>query len=265
MEGYIKLYRKFAYNEHLHGDGVAQSLFIQLLLGCNFHGAVGEGFTSVVTLASKIGVTRQTVSKKLRYLKKCGMIELKINRRGTQYKIINFDTYQSGQLLNSLLSAKLTSDSSQINISCTPNEHQLLKSLPHHKKKKRNKNAATFSDDDFAFAKKWSEKFYKGPKKPDLDKWANHVRLARKDGYDLEAIFDFVAASSFWPKNAQSFPAMRKRTNDLCKLDTIKGQMGPTTKELREEMEANRKRSAEINAAIDKERESKPKPEDWLF
>ena len=106
-----------------------------------------------------------------------------------------------------------------------------------------------FKERHLLFAQKWLDAFFKGTQERkegvDLDKWANQVRLAEKDGFDLDAIFDFCK-TGWWAEsgNCQSFPRMRAKKGDLCKLDTITGQLGTKPMTLAQSIESQKKEAA---------------------
>lgn len=84
--------------------------------------------------------------------------------------------------------------------------------------KKRNTSPLRFDDGDFVFATEMFSSVQKvAPKtpKPDLDKWANTIRLMREsDRHTLEeigAVFKWANADDFWKTNILSADSLRKK------------------------------------------------------
>lgn len=104
------------------------------------------------------------------------------------------------------------------------------------------RGAARVSDFDSDLAKRWAEHAVTvmPSLKPELDKWANAIRLMREQDKlsesDIERLFEFVKDDEFWRLNAISPIAIRGRSkNGLKKIENIRLRMQSMGKHQSEE------------------------------
>ena len=87
------------------------------------------------------------------------------------------------------------------------------------KKQRQNK----YSDDDFSLAE-WMfgkiKELYPNHKKPNLEKWANEIRLIceidKQPHNEIRTLFTFANKHDFWRKNILSPASLRKQWDRLC-------------------------------------------------
>lgn len=187
---------------------------------------------SLNSLQTKTGFSRPTIWKAIDRL-----VELKVMKRvglhangSTLYEVQIGNDVTLGNELTQVTTlplvgndvAKVGNVGNKVGNDVTPNHNN-------HHESSMNHHAMKFSDDDFKTAKRMYEDILKinaGHKTPNLEKWANTIRLLRQ--IDGRAIFDIVDLWSwanndpFWQSNILSPDKLRKKWDQLMLKKNIK-------------------------------------------
>lgn len=100
-QGHIAIHRKIIDNQIFKIESTKLKLFLYFLLKANHksiqighkHYKRGEHVTSYDIIRDETGLTRNTISKNIKWLVDNNYIEI-ISDKGTHIKIMNYDSYQ---------------------------------------------------------------------------------------------------------------------------------------------------------------------------
>jgi len=238
MSGWIKLHRSIQ-DWELYTDVNTFRLFMHMLLKTNhidknwrgINILRGQFISGRKQLALETGLSEQQVRTSLNRLKSTNEISTQSTNTFTLYIIENYDKYQDiGSELTKPNQAELTSGQPATNQQLTSNQ-PLLKNY------KNDKNINTmsknkFSDDDMTTAKWIFDRVLQvapKTKKPNLEKWADTIRLMREqdklDHSQICQVFKFANQDEFWKLNILSPAKLRKQ---FAQLDAKRGQANAT-------------------------------------
>ena len=248
---WVKLYRKLL-DSQVWSDPNTRELFIYLLLTVNwkdgwFHGKKiprGSTATSIELLAERL---EWSPSKTIRTIDKCidqGVVTKQATNKYTVLTIVKYCTYQDNEEPNRRAIDRTTDQSSD-----KTTGEQVTKqpeTIEERKKERReerkteinvrenpvpvppsgatrlSKSRFKFSDRDFEVAESMVAKIRERlpkMKKPNLDSWANTVRLMveRDDRTHCEVaeMFTFAQDHDFWHKNILSPETLRRQWDRL--------------------------------------------------
>ena len=190
---------------------------------------IGERITSEVKLAERWGVSRNTVRKFLDLLVSDEMISLRKSRKsGTWLKVRNYADYQSPSGKTKQQTEhpvehpteqppeQLTEHKQQVN---NDNNDNNVNNSPRNTRKKR-----VYADDDPN--KKLAKLLFKLISKnqdiqePDLDKWANTIRLTieadKRTGKEVQEMIVWSSQSDFWSGVILSPTSLRKNFDKMA-------------------------------------------------
>lgn len=237
--GYVRLYRKI-----LDSAVFASATLLKVFVWCmakathrpiNVAMRTGRGAT-VVSLnvgqfvtgrkvaAVELGMPESTVNDLLHRLADLGCISIQPNTHFSVITVCNYSTYQDGGSDDQQATRHPSNNqpTGKQQPSDTHPTHTNTINTEAQKHIDSSRRALRFDADDLAFANYvWNRVQAIQPTRqtPDLDRWANSVRLAREaDGRtlaDLRAIFDVAHADSFWQTNILSPDKLRAKFDDL--------------------------------------------------
>lgn len=230
-DGWIKLHWKL--KRSLAGSSaVSTGVWVHLLLRAarrrvllnNGHTLEpGEVIISEIGFGRDLNITRKVMRRILSEFERDGMIEVvKRDRNGTRLSICNWRTYQDSPDAEG---QQRTTNEQQTSNKRTLNEHQTeIPKIPKSPKNNsgRKPSAPTWTEADREIAGWMFDRIrdlQPSRRKPDLDAWANHVRLMReRDGRTHEQIrglFVWANEDSFWQANILSPAKLREKWDDL--------------------------------------------------
>lgn len=193
---------------------------------------IGERVTSEQKLSERWGVSRNTVRKFLNLLVKDDMISLKKSRQtGTTYKINNYNVYQA-------FSEEKKHQTEQRSEHQKDNELNINKNEKNEKNEKNNNITSKkskkriYSDDDPN--KKLAVLLFKliqknqNIKEPDLNKWANTIRLTiesdKRTGKEVQDMIVWATSNDFWSGVILSATSLRKHFDKMLAQKNKKKQ-----------------------------------------
>lgn len=225
QEGWVSLHRK-ALESKVYSDERAWRLFTTLLLKANWspgyfkgeHVNRGQLATSMRSLAELLEWSAATVHRTLDKLVEFGCVEVEVKHRFSLITISNYETYQDANSeRETQMKRKRNADETDI---IKEQEEQSLSCSGQAPNDKRPK--FVFEPEDMRYANRMWEliaNLQPNRKKPNLESWANTVRLMREqDNRTYEEIGQvFKAANSdpFWQTNILSADALRKQFDNL--------------------------------------------------
>lgn len=203
---------------------------------------IGERVTSEQKLSERWGVSRNTVRKFLNLLVKDDMISLKKSRQtGTTYKINNYNVYQA-------FSEGKKHQTEQRSEHQKDNELNINKNEKNEKNEKNNNITSKkskkriYSDDDSN--KKLAVLLFKliqknqNIKEPDLDKWANTIRLTiesdKRTGKEVQDMIVWATSNDFWSGVILSATSLRKHFDKMLAQKNKRKQQSVSDEELPE-------------------------------
>lgn len=233
--GWIKLYRSIQ-DHWIWENPTYLKWWLDLLLMANHksnevlvNGTVetiniGERLTSEIKLAERWEVNRKQVRRFLNLLEKNGMISLEKSRqKGTTYKVLKYKDYQ--QFSDSEKDIKR--DNGRDN--ARDNDRDINKNDKNEKNDKNNNTSKKskkriYSDDDPN--KKLAKLLLKHIeanqeiKEPDLDKWANTIRLTieadKRSGKDVQDMILWATQHNFWSGVVLSPTSLRRNWDKMA-------------------------------------------------
>ncbi|MGM0163859.1 hypothetical protein [Enterococcus sp. DIV1059_2] len=201
---------------------------------------IGERVTSEQKLSERWGVSRNTVRKFLNLLVKDDMISLKKSRQtGTTYKINNYNVYQG-------FSEEKKHQTEQRSEHQKDNELNINKNEKNEKNEKNNnsprntRKKRVYADDDpnKILAKTLFKLIKKNQdiKEPNLDDWANTIRLTiesdKRSGKEVQEMIVWATQDDFWKGVILSASSLRR---NFDKLNAQKNRKPTNKKIVREE------------------------------
>lgn len=242
-EGWVKLHRTITDN-WIWDNPLYLKWWLDLILMANhkerkilFNDSIrtvgiGERVTSEQKLSERWGVSRNTVRKFLNLLVKDDMISLQKSRQtGTTYKINNYNVYQG-------FSEEKKHQTEQRSEQQKDNELNINKNEKNEKNEKNNnsprntRKKRVYEDDDpnKILAKTLFKLIKKNQdiKEPNLDDWANTIRLTiesdKRSGKEVQEMIVWATQHEFWGGVILSPSSLRKH------YDKMKAQRNNPTK-----------------------------------
>lgn len=225
MSGWIKLHRKLLAWEW-YSKPVVKSVFIHSLLRANHKDGKWQGkeikrgsfISSIDKLSTELGHSRQEIRTALKHLKSTNELTTVGSTQHTVFIVINYENYQE-------TTSELTNDQPTPNQQLTTNKNvkndnnekkDLLPELKAPAKKYK------FDSYQMEFAE-WmhSQLLILNPnfKKPNLESWANTLRLMldvdKRDSVEIGNVFAWANKDDFWSSNILSPVALRKQFDKL--------------------------------------------------
>ncbi|MDA1477297.1 replication protein [Bacillus sp. CLL-7-23] len=225
MSGWIKLHRKIKENPifansdmfklwalclikatHKEHDQLVGNQMVKLLPGEFLTGRheLASEFNEGVKPSEK--VSSSTVWRYIRNFEKWQMLNIKSGNKFSVISITNWSEYQQSE--------------QQVNSNCTANEQQVNtnKNVKNDKNVKNNNKRLVFDEKQMQLAELlWKHVQVNAPdmKKPNLDKWANTIRLMMerdgRTGKDIQEMILWSTKHEFWYKNILSADKLRKQ------------------------------------------------------
>lgn len=205
--------------------------------------------------------SKMSLTKLRRFMKLLESNSLISRQKTNKYSIISIVSYDSRQG-SDRQNDKQTTIKPQANDNQTTSQQQHLNNVNKNNNdnkgnKKHIAKTHVFSDEDLAFAKFMFETIANDLpdfKKPNLETWANTIRLMRdrdnRDHDQMRAIFLFARASDFWSANVMSPEKLRKHFDRLCQQCSQKPTTPVRQFQSREEREAERVAERNRNLGI---------------
>ncbi|AUS00552.1 hypothetical protein NVP1276O_59 [Vibrio phage 1.276.O._10N.286.54.E4] len=231
MAGWISLHRSIT--KHWLWDAEEFSkgqAWVDLLLNANHKPATvmikgkvyklerGQQCRSMLTLAKQWKWSRGKVKRFIDALKSDSMLDIKTDTYTSVITICNYSDFQGDDTTGSTTGGHQTDirQDTNNNVNNGNNENKsLVKAEPKRSKFK-------FSDDDLRFAGMMFDRVLvvtPSAKKPNLENWANTIRLMResdnRDHKTMWAVFDWANRDSFWCSNILSPDKLRKQFDKL--------------------------------------------------
>lgn len=240
MQGWIKLHRKLIENPIWVDSTVEQkAILITLLLMANhedkqwewqgekYVAKPGQFVTSLNSIAkiAGLGVSIQNVRTALVRFEKYDFLTSQSTNRNRLITIVNWGVYQG---VEKEVTSKLTSDQQATNKQLTTNKNVRMKEC----KKSNKNNSHKFEICDMRFAELLFNNILKNNsnfKKPNLEKWANDIRLIRerdnRSEKQIEYLINWTQSHEFWNANILSPAKLRKQFDTLvAQVKRDKGQ-----------------------------------------
>ncbi len=210
-------------------------------------GQVGHG---TVALAKRWQWSRGKVKRFLNELETVQQIVQQKDNVTTCITITNYSQYQSNGTLND------TQDGQQTDSKRTANGHKQIKiNNDNQSKPIKKKSENKFSDADLSFAKFMYERILivaERTKQPNLESWANTIRLMRNiekySAFEMHDVFTWANNDSFWQSNIKSPNKFRKHYATLHSQMKNRGntnEKGRTLSEVERVEAGNLEREAE--------------------
>tara|TARA_R110002153_G_scaffold191269_2_gene344247 strand:+ start:12574 stop:13440 length:867 start_codon:yes stop_codon:yes gene_type:complete len=214
----------------------------------------GQFIFGLDAFSRQAGISLSKLRRLMKLLENDRLIDRQKTNKYSIVSIVSYEKYQSSDSQNdSQTTVKRQADDRQTTGKPTaPKEVKNVKNVKNVKKKDTTKTHV-FSDDDLAFANFMFETIANDLpdfKKPNLETWANTIRLMRdrdnREHDQMRAIFLFARASDFWAANVMSPEKLRKHFDRLCQQCSQKPSASVSKFQTREERnaEAIEKRNA---------------------
>ena len=230
MQGWISLHRQIQ-ESAIYKDSQAVHLWVHLLLKANhkdkeviFNGEpitikAGQLLTGRKKLSAETGISESKIQRLLKLFQKCHMIEQQTNSKNRLISITKYHSYQQGEQQTN---NKRTTTEQQLNTNNNVNNVNNVNNII----KSENK----FSDDDMECAVYIESKIeFTTKQKPNLNKWADTIRLMReRDGLthrQICEVFRWANHDPFWSANIRSPDKLRKQ------FETLVAQMNRPAKQ----------------------------------
>ncbi len=218
MQGYIAIHRQIV-DSSFYKDSQAVHLWLHLIMKANhkdkcfmMNGSEitvkrGQLITGRKALSLETGIQESKIQRLLKAFEKCHMIEQQTNNRNRLITVLSYDSFQAGE---QQMNNKRTTDEQQVNTNNNVNND-------------KNVNKTTkYSPDDLKAAE-WiySKLLIVNPehKKPNMDSWANTIRLMRerdnRTHEDICKVFAWANSDSFWSANILSPSKLREKFDQL--------------------------------------------------
>ncbi len=186
---------------------------------------VGYCFPSLSLISRKTGFKRNTVCKALGVLKRNGLIEVEHGKggKGNEYKLTTLcGSTKRDTTLQPDSTKRDTQTRAQRDTQVGPKGIQELEPLTKPIKQESSCRTFRFDEGDreiaewmFSLIRKLNPKH----KEPNLEHWANDIRLMREQDKrtpeDIRAVFAWANSDSFWHKNILSPEKLRKQFDQL--------------------------------------------------
>ncbi|MBY3628319.1 GntR family transcriptional regulator [Enterococcus faecium] len=252
-EGWVKLHRSITEN-WIWDNPQYLKWWLDLILMANhkekkilFNGSfkkvdVGQRITSEQKLAERWGVSRNTVRKFLSLLVEDDMISIEKSRKnGTTYKVNNYAIYQG-------FSEEKKQQTEQRAEHQKDNELNINKNDKNDKNEKNNNNPRNsrktreYADDDpnkkLAILLLKLIRKNQNIKEPDLDKWANTIRLTiesdKRTGREVQDMIVWATSNDFWSGVILSPTSLRKHFDKMAIQKNKRKQQNISNDELPE-------------------------------
>ena len=224
MEGFIMLHRKLL-DWEWYDDINTSRLFIHCLLKANhkdnnWRGMSikrGQFISSLSKLASETSLTVKQIRTSLKKLNSTNEVASKGQAQHTVFTVINYDTYQGeGKQRANEGQTKGKRRATNNNDNNDNNENNPIVSTESQRGKFK------FNDKQFSFASEMLRRIMviaPNTKKPNLDSWANTIRLMNESDNiplnDAWKVFVWANQDQFWQKNILSADKFRKQYPQL--------------------------------------------------
>ena len=235
MAGWISLHRSMTKHWLWDAEEFSKAqAWIDLLLNANHKPATvmikgkvyklerGQQCRSMLTLSKQWKWSRGKVKRFIDALKIDSMIDIKTDTNTSVITICNYTGFQDGETTDSTTHG--TTDGHQTDIgqgtNNNVNKDNNVNNLNVPPVAQRSK--FKFNDDDYRFAEEMFKRVIvinPTAKQPNLDSWANTIRLMReidnRTHKDMWAAFDWANRDSFWCSNVLSPDKLRKQFDKL--------------------------------------------------
>lgn len=181
----------------------------------------GQRLTSLNKLESETGLTKSQIRTAIKKLISTNEIAQQSHTQHTVFTVINYDSYQGDDtqfdtLIANESHASDTPMTPNKNVKNEDNENKLnVSAEPKPSKFKFNDEQMRFADWFFGKIKTVAP----ATKKPNLDSWANTVRLMNENDNlslrDMAEVFNWANSDSFWQTNILSIDKFRKQYPQL--------------------------------------------------
>lgn len=233
MSGWIKLHRKLLEWEW-YSKPVVKSVFIHSLLRANHKDGKWRGIdvkrgsyiSSVDKLIKELGHSRQEIRTALKHLKSTNELTSSSSAQHTVFTVISYENYQDE-------TSDLTNEQPTANQLATTNKNDKndkKKDITPLVQPEVKPSKFKFDSYQMEFAV-WmhGQLLIQNPnfKKPNLDSWANTLRLMlevdKRDPIKVGEVFTWANQDDFWSSNILSPVSLRKQFDKLIvKLDQPK-------------------------------------------
>ena len=236
MQGFITIHRQLM-ESAVYKDSHAVHLWLHLLLKANhkenefiMNGKLitvkrGQILTGRKALSAETGIQESKITRLLSLFEKMQMIEQQTNNRNRLVTVLSYDKFQAGE---QQVNNTRTTGEQLVNTNNNVNNENNVNNVNKPLKKK-------FTEDDMKAAQFIFDgvlKLNPNSKKPNMDSWADTVRLMResdkKDHAEICRVFRWANTDIFWKSNILSPAKLRKQFDSLTvKMNTtVQSTMG---------------------------------------
>jgi len=256
-QGWITIHRKIK-DSAIYRDSQAVHLWIHLLLSANHKENKmlignkvieikrGQILTGRKSLSSATGINEHKIDRLLKTFEKCDQIKQQTFSKYRVVSIVNYDSHQSNEQQVSNSSA-----ASEQQVSTNNNVNNSTKDQNTSKSKNK------FSDEEMGLAIFIYEKIKNlmpNMKKPNLESWANHVRLMvevdLRGWSEIKDVFTWANNDPFWQSNILSPSKLRKQFDQLS-LKSKEGNNNETSGQRQNTGFDQRSRAQKVSDKLD--------------
>ena len=198
--------------------------------------ARGQKITSIRQLSERWRWSRTKVTDFLTLLEKDGMLIRKSDSKKTVITIVNYDFYQSQENKES------HSNDTEKPQKSTNNNDKTMNNNDNNNNPRNTRKSRVYADDDPN--KKLAVLLFKliqknqNIKEPDLDKWANTIRLTiesdKRTGKDVQDMIVWATSNDFWSGVILSATSLRKHFDKMLAQKNKRKQQSVSDEELPE-------------------------------
>ena len=249
-EGWVKLHRSITEN-WIWDNPQYLKWWLDLILMANhkekkilFNGSfkkvdVGQRITSEQKLAERWGVSRNTVRKFLSLLVEDDMISIEKSRKnGTTYKVNNYAIYQEFSEEKKQQTEQRAEHQKDNELNINKNE----KNEKNNNNPRNSRKTREYADDDpnkkLAILLLKLIRKNQNIKEPDLDKWANTIRLTiesdKRTGKEVQDMIVWATSNDFWSGVILSPTSLRKHFDKMAVQKNKRKQQNISNDELPE-------------------------------